>query len=69
MKSLTQRSGGVFRQIKHLSQSLFTGQYFKITTFGIAFYQSNLSMTKGKYLWIEEAASLARLALLSKWNS
>jgi hypothetical protein len=28
---------------KHLPQSPFTGQYFSITTFGIAFYQSNLS--------------------------
>ncbi len=28
---------------KHLPQSLFTGQCFYITTFDIAFYQSNLS--------------------------
>ncbi len=36
------RVGGL-RQIKHLPQSNFTGQFFKITTFSIAFYQSNLS--------------------------
>jgi hypothetical protein len=28
---------------KHLTQSPFTCQFLKITTFGIAFYQSNLS--------------------------
>ncbi len=28
---------------KHLPQSPFTGQFFQITTFGIALYQSNLS--------------------------
>jgi hypothetical protein len=28
---------------KHLPQSPFIGQFFLITTFGIAFYQSNLS--------------------------
>ncbi len=32
---------------KHLPQSPFTGKFFYITTFGIAFYQSNLS-TVGK---------------------
>ncbi len=36
------RDGGL-RQIKHLPQSPLTGQFFQITTFGIAFYQSNLS--------------------------
>ncbi len=34
---------GGLRQIEHLPQSPFTDQFFKITTFGIAFYQSNLS--------------------------
>ncbi len=29
--------------MKHLPQSLFTGEFFQIMTFGIAFYQSNLS--------------------------
>ncbi len=36
------RRGGLI-QIKNLPQSSFTGQFFYITTFGIAFYQSNLS--------------------------
>ncbi len=31
------------RQIKQLLQTLFTCQFFQITIFGIAFYQSNLS--------------------------
>ncbi len=35
---------GASRQIKHLPQSPFTGKVFYITTFGVAFYQSNLSM-------------------------
>jgi hypothetical protein len=34
---------GGLRQIKHLPQSPFTGQIFWTTTFGIAFFQSNLS--------------------------
>ncbi len=37
------RRGGGLRQVKHLRQSPFTGQFFYITTIGIAFYQSNLS--------------------------
>ncbi len=32
---------------KHLPQSPFTGQFIWITTFGIAFYQSNLSTVLG----------------------
>ncbi len=35
--------GGGLRQIKHLPQSPFTSIFFQITTFGLAFYQSNLS--------------------------
>jgi hypothetical protein len=35
--------GGGLRQIKHLPLSPLTGQFFQITTFGNAFYQSNLS--------------------------
>jgi hypothetical protein len=31
------------RQIRHLPQSPFKGGFFKISTFGIAFYQCNLS--------------------------
>ncbi len=31
------------RTDKHLPQSLFAGQFFKITTFGVAFYRSILS--------------------------
>ena len=38
-----ERRGEGLRQIKHVTQSPFTGQFFFITTFGIAFYQSNLS--------------------------
>ncbi len=34
---------------KHLPQSPFTGEFLKITTLGIAFYQSNLS--KGSRIW------------------
>ncbi len=37
------RRGEGLRQIKHLPQSPFTGQFFQITAFGITFYQSNLS--------------------------
>jgi hypothetical protein len=37
------RRGGGLRQIKHMLQSPFKGQFLKITTFGIAFCQSNLS--------------------------
>ncbi len=42
--------GGGLRQIKHLPQSSFTGQFFQITTFGIAFYQSNHSMLVSLYV-------------------
>ncbi len=37
------RRGGGLRQIKHLPESPFTGQFFKITTF----YQSNLFTVLG----------------------
>ncbi len=37
------RRGEGLRQIKHLPQSPFTCKFFLITTFGIAFYQFNLS--------------------------
>ncbi len=39
------RVGGL-RQIKHLPQSPFTYQFFLITTFDIAFYQSNISTSQ-----------------------
>jgi hypothetical protein len=37
---------GVIRQIKHLPQSPFKGQFFKITTFAVVFYKSNLSTVR-----------------------
>ncbi len=40
------RRGGSLRHIKHLPQSPFIGKLFKMTTFCIAFYQSNLSMVR-----------------------
>jgi hypothetical protein len=40
------RRGGGLRQIKHMQQSPFTAQFFKIMTFGIAFYQSKLPTGK-----------------------
>ncbi len=39
--------GGGLRKIKHLPQSPFTGPFFWITTFGIGFYESNLSTLRG----------------------
>ncbi len=43
------RRGGGLRHIKHLPQSPFTGNFFYITTFGIAFYQSNVSTALPSY--------------------
>ncbi len=40
------RRGGGLKQIKHLPQSPFTGQFVKITTFDIAFCQTNLSTNR-----------------------
>ncbi len=44
-----QRRGGGLRQIKHLPQGPFSGQFFKVMTFGIAFYQTNLSMVRTRH--------------------
>ncbi len=47
VKAVCHRRGQGLRQIKHLPQSPVTGHFF-ITTFGIAFYQSNLSTSTPK---------------------
>ncbi len=52
MKSQEERG---LRHIKHLPQTPCTGKYFQITTFALAFYQSNLlrldsSKNKNNYL-------------------
>jgi hypothetical protein len=47
------KKGRSIRQIKHLPQSPFTGQFCYITTFDIAFYLSSLSTVSTIYIELQ----------------